>query len=71
MIAKVDEQHAAMVTLAVDPAGKADLFSDIGSAELAAIVGAIRMHGSADSDVRKFAAALTGGKAFVNPRAGG
>jgi hypothetical protein len=68
MVAKIDEENATMVTLAVDPAREANLFSDIGSAELAAIVGAIRMHVSADNDVRKFAAALTGGKAFVNPR---
>ena len=71
MVTKVDEEHSAVIPLAVYPAGKADLFSDIGSAELAAIMGAIRMHVSADSDVRKFVAALTGGKAFVNPRAGG
>ena len=68
MIAQVDEQHAAVVALAVDPAGKADGLADVGSAELAAIMGAIRVHLPADSDVRKFAAALTGAKPFVNPR---
>jgi len=34
------------------------------------MMGAIRVHVSADGDVRKFAAALTGGKAFVNPGTG-
>ena len=44
MVAKIDEENAAMVTLAVNPARKPDLFSDVGSAELTAIVGAIRVH---------------------------
>ena len=70
MVAQVDEEHAAMIPLPMDPAGNPDFAPDVGSAELAAIVGAIRVHVSADSDVRKFAAALTGGKAFVNPRTG-
>jgi hypothetical protein len=38
MVAKVDEQHAAMVALAVDPARKADGGADIGSAQLGAVM---------------------------------
>jgi hypothetical protein len=70
MVAKVDEEHPAMIALAMNPSGDSDFASDVGSAELAAVVGTIGVHVSADSDVRKFAAALTVGKAFVNPRTG-
>jgi len=71
MISQIDEEHASVIPLPVNPTGNPDFASNVGSAELAAMVGAIGVHVSADSDVRKFAAALTGGKAFVNPRTGG
>jgi hypothetical protein len=70
MIAKVDEQDAAVIPLPMDPAGDTDGRADVGSAELPAIMSAIRVHLPADSDVRKFAAALTGAKPFVNPATG-
>jgi hypothetical protein len=54
----------------MDPAGDTDGRADVGSAELPAIMSAIRVHLPADSDVRKFAAALTGAKPFVNPATG-
>jgi hypothetical protein len=44
MVAQVDEEHAAMIALAVDPAGEPDLGADIAGAELAAIVGPVRVH---------------------------
>jgi len=59
-----------VVAPAVDPPGQANGRADVGSAELAAIMGAIKVHLPADSDVRKFAAALTGAKPFVNPPTG-
>src|SRR5690606_37558375 len=46
MIAQVDEQDAAMIALAVNPAREADAAADIGLAKLAAIVGAIDVHGA-------------------------
>jgi hypothetical protein len=70
MIAQVDEQQVAVVAPAVNPARKADGRADVGSAELAAMMGAIKVHLPADNDVRKFAAALTGAKPFVNPPTG-
>ena len=45
MIAQVDEQHPAMVALAVHPAGQADAGTDIALAELAAIVGTVGVDG--------------------------
>ena len=36
MIAQVDEQHAAMVALAVDPARQSDGLADLGGGQLAA-----------------------------------
>ncbi len=45
VIAKVDEQQAAVITLAVDPAGKAHGPAGVGEAQLAAGVGAIGVHG--------------------------
>jgi hypothetical protein len=71
MVAQIDEEHPAMIPLPMNPAGDTNFAPDVGSAELAAMMSAIRVHVPADSDVRKFAAALTGGKAFVNPRTGG
>ncbi len=44
MIAQIDEQDAAVIALAVDPAGQADGRADVGSAELAAVMGAIGVH---------------------------
>ena len=49
MVAQVDEQHAAMVALAMDPAGQADCLADIGGAELGAMMSAIGVHGCACS----------------------
>ena len=68
MVAQIDEQYAAMITLPMNPSGDTDFRANVGSAELAAMMGAIRVHLPVDSDVRKFAAALDAGKAFVNPR---
>jgi hypothetical protein len=45
VVAKVDKQHAAMVTLAVDPPRDTHVAADVGTAELAAMVGAIGVHG--------------------------
>ena len=45
MIAQIDEQHAAMIALAVHPARKTDGLADIGGAELGAVMGAIGVHG--------------------------
>ena len=45
MVAQVDEQHAAMVALAMDPARQADGLADIGGSQGAAGMGAIGMHG--------------------------
>jgi hypothetical protein len=70
MIAQVYEEYPAVIAPAMNPSGDSGFAADVGSAELAAMVGAIRVHVSADSDVRKFAAALTGVKPFVNPRTG-
>ncbi len=44
MIAQIDEQHAAMIALLVDPARKADGLADILLAERGAIVGTIGVH---------------------------
>ena len=47
MIAQIDEQHAAMIALAVDPARQARGRVDIGGAQVGASVGAIGVHGFA------------------------
>ena len=44
-VAEVDEQDAAMVAHAVDPAGQLYRLADIGFAELAASMGSVDMHG--------------------------
>jgi hypothetical protein len=44
MIAKVDEENAAMVTNAVNPAGNPDIGADIRLAEGCACVAAVTMH---------------------------
>mgnify|MGYP006150839021 CR=1 FL=1 len=44
MVAQVDEQHAAVIALAMDPARQADGLADIGGAKLGASVGAIGVH---------------------------
>jgi hypothetical protein len=44
MVAQIDEQQAAMVALAVHPAGQACLAAGIGGAQGAAGVGAVGMH---------------------------
>ena len=46
MVAQVDEQEAAMVAHAMDPAGKADGGADVGLAQLATVMASIGMHGS-------------------------
>jgi len=45
MVAQVDEQQPAMVARAVDPAGQAHAAADIGSAQFAAIMSAVGVHG--------------------------
>ena len=45
VVAQIDEQHAAMVALAVNPARQLDGLAGIGAAQLGAIVGAIGVHG--------------------------
>ena len=75
MIAQIDEQHAAMVALAVNPARQADGRADIGGAELGAGVGAIGVHGLLLACVmdeggnERRASPFT--RRFVNPRAAG
>ena len=73
MIAQIDEQHAAMVALAVDPARKADGLADIGGASARRRCVSDRVHrNSFHSDCNKAggSARLTGdGRAFVKPRA--
>jgi hypothetical protein len=44
MIAQIDEQQIAVVTLAVDPAGQFDPIADMALAELSAAVSAIGVH---------------------------
>jgi hypothetical protein len=44
VIAQVDEQHAAMIALAMDPAREADILADMLAREGAAGVGTIRVH---------------------------
>src|SRR5690606_21557449 len=45
MVAKIDEQQAPMVALAVDPAGKPDGLANIARAQLAAIMRPVGVHG--------------------------
>ena len=45
MIAQIDEQHAAVITLAVDPAGQANGLADGARVERGAIVGSVGVHG--------------------------
>ncbi len=45
MVAKVDEQQAAMVADAVNPAGKADGLADVGLAKSGTGVAAVTVHG--------------------------
>ena len=44
MVAQVDEQQAAVVALAVDPAGEAGFMAGIGGAQGATVVGAVLVH---------------------------
>jgi hypothetical protein len=44
MVAQVDEQQAAVVADAVNPAGEAHVLADVAFAERAAVVGAVAMH---------------------------
>ena len=44
VIAQIDEQHAAMIALAVDPARQFDRLAGIGGAQGGAVVGAINVH---------------------------
>ena len=44
MIAKVDEQHPAVVALAVNPPRQADGLANIGGAQLGAIMGSVGVH---------------------------
>jgi hypothetical protein len=44
VVAQVDEQHAAMIALAMDPAREADILADMLAREGAAGVGTIRVH---------------------------
>ena len=46
MVAQIDEQEIAVVALAVNPAGNADLGADILRPKLAAVVGSIGVHRS-------------------------
>jgi hypothetical protein len=49
MIAQINEQQAAMVALAVHPARKPRGGAGIGSAERAAMMGTVGMHGENSS----------------------
>jgi hypothetical protein len=44
VVAQVDEQQAAVVAYAMDPAGKADGLADIGLPQLSAGVAAVAVH---------------------------
>jgi hypothetical protein len=44
MIAQIDEQHAAMIALAMHPAGQLHLLADMFGAELCAMVRAVGVH---------------------------
>ena len=48
MVPEVDEEQMAVIAAAMDPPRNADGLANVGSAELATIMGAIRVHGSAD-----------------------
>jgi len=70
MVAKIDEQQAAMIANAMDPAGNADGLPDIGFAKSGTSVAAVTMHdiileprGRAATPKRAAAASKSGGKA--------
>jgi hypothetical protein len=44
VVAQIDEQHAAVVALAMDPAGQANSLAAVGLGELATGVTAISVH---------------------------
>jgi len=44
MVAQIDEQHAAMIALAMDPARQANRLADIGRRQTGAGVGTIGVH---------------------------
>jgi hypothetical protein len=44
MIAQIDEQHTAMIALAVNPARQADGLSNMAGAQGAAGVGTVKVH---------------------------
>jgi hypothetical protein len=80
VVAQVDEQHAAMVSDAVAPAGNANGLADVAGAKRAASVGAVTVHGIPDILARVgksverarrlgFSRGLSGGQ--PNPGAGG
>jgi len=45
MVAQVDEEHPAMIALAVDPARQPHRLADVGGAQLCASMGAVGVHG--------------------------
>jgi len=47
MIAQIDEQQIAVIALAVNPAGQANLAADMFGAQFGTIVGTVRMHSMA------------------------
>jgi hypothetical protein len=49
VVAQVDEDQAAVVALAVDPARQAHIGAGVGGAQGAAVVGAIGVHGGHES----------------------
>ncbi len=53
MVAQVDEQHPAMVALAVDPAGQADGRADVAGTKVGASMGAVGVHGDSRSLSRR------------------
>jgi hypothetical protein len=55
MVAQINEQQAAVVALAVNPAGQAGLRTGVGSAQGATGMRTINVHVKADG-VRKFVA---------------
>ena len=52
MVAQIDEENAAMIALAMHPAGQAHIRADIGFTKGAAIVGAIGVHGVSIFQIR-------------------
>jgi hypothetical protein len=45
MVAKIDEQHAAVISLPVDPTGQTNFSANVVGVELGASVRAIGVHG--------------------------